>query len=209
MLECSIIPRPQQAQIRVGLGLDAAAQDQRARFRRFPPGSCGTRGHRGPAGTASQEGRNKQAAHDGNRHRAPERGARQRYHCKDGGERRQHHRAGAPDRSLDDASRRVRPCETSVSIWSTRITALRMIIPASAINPSSATKPNGWLATFSPSEAPIMPQRRCEKHQDQPREVLQRIINSVSMTITINGNRTKIDALPLADSSIAPPISIR
>ena len=35
------------------------------------------------------------------------------------------------------------------------------------------------------------------------------IISSVSMTMTISGNSTKIEALPLADSSIAPPVSIR
>ena len=35
------------------------------------------------------------------------------------------------------------------------------------------------------------------------------IISSVSITMTISGNSTKIEALPLADSSIAPPVSIR
>src|SRR5438874_2576095 len=35
------------------------------------------------------------------------------------------------------------PAEISRSIWSTRITVLRMIMPASAISPSRATKPNG------------------------------------------------------------------
>ena len=35
------------------------------------------------------------------------------------------------------------------------------------------------------------------------------IISRVSMTMTISGNSAKIDALPLADSSIAPPISMR
>ena len=55
------------------------------------------------------------------------------------------------------ASRRLRPCETSVSIWSTRMTALRMIMPAKAIRPSNATKPNGALATFRASDAPMMP----------------------------------------------------
>src|ERR1700692_1748421 len=49
-----------------------------------------------------QEGCNKQAAHDGDRHRAPERGARQRDHRQDRGQRRQHHRAGAPHGGFDD-----------------------------------------------------------------------------------------------------------
>src|ERR1700742_4805259 len=46
------------------------------------------------------------------------------------------------------ASRRRAPWLTSDSIWSTRITPLRMIMPMSAINPRSATKPNGLLATL-------------------------------------------------------------
>src|SRR5882757_4051753 len=45
----------------------------------------------------------------------------------------------------------------SRSIWSTRITVLRMIMPASAINPSRATKPNGRLETSSAPVAPINP----------------------------------------------------
>ena len=41
------------------------------------------------------------------------------------------------------ASHLVWPAAMSWSIWSTRITELRMIMPASAITPSSETKPNG------------------------------------------------------------------
>ena len=51
------------------------------------------------------------------------------------------------------ASRSGSPSATSWSIWSTRMTALRMIMPAKAISPSSATKPKGACATFSASEA--------------------------------------------------------
>jgi len=107
------------------------------------------------------------------------------------------------------ASLRAKPWATSVSIWSTRITALRMIIPASAINPSSATKPNGWLATFSPIDAPMMPSGAVRNTSNRREKLCSWIISRVSMTMTITGNSTKIEALPLADSSIAPPISIR
>src|ERR1700738_5297837 len=143
-----------------------------------------------------QEGCNKQTAHDGDRHRAPERGTRQRDHRQDRGERRQHHRAGGAE-------------ATQVALWSARITALRMIMPASAINPSSATKPNGWLATFSPSDAPMMPSGAVRNTSKRREKLCSWIIRSGSMTMTISGNSTKIDALPLADSSNAPPFSIR
>jgi hypothetical protein len=65
------------------------------------------------------------------------------------------------------ASRRECPCSTSVSIWSTRITALRMIMPASAINPKSATNPNGLFARFSASEAPMMPSGAVRKTRNR------------------------------------------
>src|SRR5947209_7712965 len=107
------------------------------------------------------------------------------------------------------ASLRLRPWETSLSIWSTKITALRMIMPASAISPNSATKPNGWLATLRPSEAPTMPSGAVRKTRNSREKLWSWIINSVSITMTISGNSTKIEALPLADSSNAPPGSIR
>src|ERR1700737_1394350 len=131
-----------------------------------------------------QEGCNKQTTHDGDRHRPPERRARRTV-------------------ASTIASLRVRPWATSVSIWSTKITALRMIIPASAINPSSATKPNGWLARFSPSEAPTMPSGAVRNTSSRREKLCNWIISKVNMTITINGNKTKIEALPLADSSNA------
>ena len=84
-----------------------------------------------------------------------------------------------------------------------------MIMPASAIRPSSATKPNGWLATFSPSEAPMMPSGAVRNTRISREKLCSWIISSVSITSTISGNSTKIEALPLADSSNAPPGSIR
>jgi len=48
-----------------------------------------------------------------------------------------------------------------------------MIIPARAINPSNATKPNGRLARLRPSEAPDDPERRRQEHQDEPGNTLK------------------------------------
>ena len=52
---------------------------------------------------------------------------------------------------------RAWPAAMSWSIWSTRMTVLRMIMPASAIMPSSATKPNGRLEMSNAPVAPMMP----------------------------------------------------
>ena len=84
-----------------------------------------------------------------------------------------------------------------------------MIIPISAIRPSSATKPNGLSATLSPSEAPTMPSGAVRNTRISREMLCNWIINSVSMTKIISGKSTKIDALPFCDSSMAPPISSR
>ena len=48
-----------------------------------------------------------------------------------------------------------------------------MIMPASAISPSSATKPNGRLETSSAPVAPINAERRRDEDQSEAREALQ------------------------------------
>ena len=57
-----------------------------------------------------------------------------------------------------------------------------MIMPASAISPSSATKPNGWLAMFSPSEAPMMPSGAVRNTRISREKLCSWIISSVSIT---------------------------
>ena len=84
-----------------------------------------------------------------------------------------------------------------------------MIMPASAIKPSSATKPNGWLATFRASDAPTMPSGAVRNTNINREKLCNWIISNVSITIAITGNSIASDALPLADSSNAPPASIR
>jgi hypothetical protein len=58
------------------------------------------------------------------------------------------------------ASKRPWPAAMSCSIWSTRITELRMMIPNIAITPSIATKPNGWPNSSSVPTTPISPAAR-------------------------------------------------
>ena len=55
------------------------------------------------------------------------------------------------------ASHCERPLRMSSSICSTRITVLRMTIPASAIKPSSAVNPNGALKASRKPLAPMIP----------------------------------------------------
>ncbi len=55
------------------------------------------------------------------------------------------------------ASHGAAPAAMSCSIWSTRITELRMMMPDSAIVPSIATKPNGLPKASSASVTPISP----------------------------------------------------
>ena len=54
-----------------------------------------------------------------------------------------------------------------------------------------------------------MPSGAVRKTSNRREKLCSWIISSVSITITISGNSTKIEALPLADSSNAPPGSIR
>ncbi len=48
-----------------------------------------------------------------------------------------------------------------------------MIMPASAIKPSNATKPNGYWPESEPSAAPMMPRGAVRNDQNQPRKTLQ------------------------------------
>ena len=55
------------------------------------------------------------------------------------------------------ASQGCKPLAMSISIWSIRITELRMIIPLSAMMPRIATKPIGVPVGNSASTTPIRP----------------------------------------------------
>ncbi len=96
----------------------------------------------------------------------------------------------------------------SCSIWSTRITELRMIMPDSAIVPSMATKPNGTRNSSRNSVTPISPS------------------GAVSNTITVRGKAAQLQhqqrrsppartaarppppsVEPRSESSTVPPVS--
>ena len=86
---------------------------------------------------------------------------------------------------------------------------LRMIIPPSAITPSSATKPNGAWKINSAGTTPMSASGPVRNTMNSREKLCSWIISNVSITMTITGKRMKIEALPLADSSKAPPGSIR
>ena len=84
-----------------------------------------------------------------------------------------------------------------------------MSMPASAISPSSATKPKGLPDRLSARLAPIIPSGALMNTRNSLVKLWSWIISSVSITMTISGKSLKIEALPFADSSMAPPISSR
>ena len=61
----------------------------------------------------------------------------------------------------------------SMSIWSIRITELRMIIPLNAMMPRMATKPIGVPVGNKAATTPIKPERRDADHQKQLLKALQ------------------------------------
>ena len=84
-----------------------------------------------------------------------------------------------------------------------------MIMPASAIRPSSATKPNGRLERRSAPVAPISPSGAVTNTSARREKLCSCTISSASMTTAITGNTTTSAAFALALSSIAPPVSMR
>ena len=66
-----------------------------------------------------------------------------------------------------------RPDAISCFTWSTRITALRMIMPLRAMMPRIATKPSGALKGQQCRDDPDQPERRREEHHRHEREALQ------------------------------------
>ena len=131
-----------------------------------------------------------------------------REHRRRGG---QHDRPEAAHRRADDrVPRRRRRRAMSWSIWSTRITELRMMIPDSAIVPSIATKPNGLPNASSAERHADQPERRGQHDHRRAREAPAAGSSAASARrATSSGTPAAIDFWPRAESSIAPPISIR
>ena len=107
------------------------------------------------------------------------------------------------------AVQRAAPAAMSWSIWSTRITALRMIMPPSAITPSSATKPKGAWKASRAGTTPIRPSGAVRKTMPTRRKLCSCTISTPSVTRNISGKTAKSARLDLSLSSLAPPISRR
>ena len=114
-------------------------------------------------------------------------------------------RTAASTIAFQAATPRARSC----SIWSIRITELRMIMPISAITPSSATKPNGRFE----QQQRRRPRRRCRaapvrNTSTERLKLCSCSISSVNMMNSISGTPAAIEPWPLLLSSTAPAISI-
>ena len=101
------------------------------------------------------------------------------------------------------------PALMSCSIWSTSMTLLRMMIPASAINPSVATKPNGAPLSSSEAGTPIRPSGAVSSTIATRPNDCSCTMSSASVTSTISGMTLLMLAAPFALSSMAPAVSIR
>ena len=84
-----------------------------------------------------------------------------------------------------------------------------MIMPASAINPSSATKPNGRLETSSAPVAPISPSGAVANTKASREKLCSWIIRIASIAIAMTGNTATNAPFALTLSSIDPPVSMR
>ena len=100
------------------------------------------------------------------------------------------------------------PRERSCSIWSIRITELRMIMPISAITPSSATKPNGRSSNSSAAATPAMPSGPVRNTSIERLKLCSCSISSVKTMNSITGTPTTIAPWPLLLSSTAPATSM-
>ena len=101
------------------------------------------------------------------------------------------------------------PRSLSRSIWSTRITELRMIMPTSAMTPSWATKPNGRCSTSRAAAAPMKPSGPVRKTSSEREKLLSCSISSVKMTNSASGTLAAIARPALSLSSAAPAITSR
>ena len=86
---------------------------------------------------------------------------------------------------------------------------LRMIMPASAMRPSSATKPNGRLETSKAAVAPISPSGAVTNTRASLEKLCSWTISSASIATAMTGNTATSAPFALTLSSIAPPVSMR
>ena len=101
------------------------------------------------------------------------------------------------------------PEAMSCSIWSTRITELRMIMPLSAMVPSMATKPNGTLNTSRKATTPISPSGAVISTMTARGKLRSCSISRVITTRRNSGTPAATDREPRLESSTVPPVSSR
>ncbi|MNG06826.1 hypothetical protein D3C84_900950 [compost metagenome] len=105
------------------------------------------------------------------------------------------------------ASQGDEPCATKASIWVTRITELRMMMPISARMPRIATKPIGVPVGTSASTTPIRPSGATLATRNIFCTLCNWIIRKVAIRNTINGTTWLIGPWALALSSTVPPVA--
>ncbi|MNT70593.1 hypothetical protein D3C72_2089990 [compost metagenome] len=101
------------------------------------------------------------------------------------------------------------PALMSCSIWSTRITELRMIMPSSAVMPSCATNPIGARSSNSVAAAPIRPSGPVRNTMVAREKLCSCSISSVKMMKMHSGNCAAMEAPALPLSSSAPATVMR
>ncbi len=97
----------------------------------------------------------------------------------------------------------------SCSIWSTRITLLRMMMPASAITPRMATKPNAAWNMSSAAAAPMMPSGPVASTIMVLPKCCSWIMSSTRIDHQHDGIFSLMEVWLLAASSTAPCSSMR
>ena len=97
------------------------------------------------------------------------------------------------------------PAFSSWSIWSIRITELRMIMPDSAIVPSMATKPKGLPKSNKAIVTPMIPSGAVSTTITVREKFCNCSISTVSTTRKNSGTPAATEAPPLALSSTDPP----
>src|SRR5690606_30666021 len=140
---------------------------------------------------------------------AVERAARQRDHRQYRGERGQHDRAEAAHRGVDDRVPAVVAGGDVLLDLVHQITELRITMPASAIVPSRATKPNGMRNSSRNQVAPIRPSGAVTSTISVREKLRSCTISRVVTTNRNSGMPALIEFWPRAESSTEPPTSSR
>jgi len=102
------------------------------------------------------------------------------------------------------ASHGAEPSLMSCSIWSTRITELRMIMPNSAMTPRLATKPSGRCSSSKAKAAPATPSGPVRNTSKAREKLCSCSISRVKMMKMASGRFAAIDASASPLSAATP-----